>query len=77
MMDGGGEELGAGGFGLGEFACQGGAKGQMLGCHAKARRREGAKKTGVRFAPFEALPLRVHFLLSSPPLHSKRAITHP
>ena len=39
-MDGGGEELGAGGFGLGEFACQGGAKGQMLGWHAKARRRE-------------------------------------
>ncbi len=41
------------------------------------RRRGDAKKTGVRFAPFEALPLRVHFLLSSPPLHSKRAITHP
>ena len=40
MMDGGGEELGAGGFGLGEFACQAGALGQKLGCHAKARRRE-------------------------------------
>ncbi len=39
-MDGGGEELGAGEFGLGEFACQGGAKGQKLGWHAKARRRE-------------------------------------
>ena len=25
------------------------------------RRRGGAKKTGVRFAPFEALPLRVNF----------------
>ena len=40
MMDGGGEELGAGGFGLGEFAFQGVAQGQKLGCHAKARRRE-------------------------------------
>ena len=39
-MDGGGEELGAGGFGLGEFACQAGALGQKLGCHAKTRRRE-------------------------------------
>ena len=39
MMDGGGEELGAGGFGLGELAFQGVAQGQKLGCHAKARRR--------------------------------------
>jgi hypothetical protein len=37
-MDGGGEELGAGGFGLGEFACQAVELGQKLGCHAKARR---------------------------------------
>ena len=44
MMDGGGEELGAGGFGLGEFAFQGGAQGQKLGCHAKARRR---RKSGL------------------------------
>ena len=40
MMDGGGEELGAGGFRLGELAFQGVALGQKLGCHAKARRRE-------------------------------------
>ncbi len=30
-MDGGGEELGAGGFGLGEFGFQGVAQGQQLG----------------------------------------------
>ena len=38
-MDGGGEELGAGGFGVGEFACQAVALGQKIGWHAKARRR--------------------------------------
>ncbi len=31
MMHGGGEELGAGGFGLGEFGFQGVAQGQQLG----------------------------------------------
>jgi hypothetical protein len=39
-MDGGGEELGAGGFRLGEFAFQRSALGQKIGWHAKARRRE-------------------------------------
>ena len=52
MMDGGGEELGAGGFGLGELAFQAVALGQKLGCHAKARRREELVSHGCSLRGF-------------------------
>ena len=58
MMDGGGEELGAGGFGLGEFGFQDVAQGQQLSCHAKARRREESGSHGFSlrvFAPSREL----------------------